>query len=142
MKDFIIDNKIFYEIQYNFITYFNYIVRILLLLYVIGAINSTSQTLMNINFFVKVFIAFFLMYRFNGYRKDKITFTKLDQKIAFSAGLYILIISFYDYLNILTNNSRFIIKGHLQPITNYVIFIKNYIFHLLQIPNTLQKTIA
>jgi hypothetical protein len=142
MKDYLVDNKLFYNIQYNFITYFNLIVRILLILYMFGAVNSNVKILITINFYVKVFIALFLMYRFNGFRKNKILFTELDQKIAFSAGLYILVISFYDYVNTMTNRSRNIISRHLNTITNYVISVKHYAFNLLKIPDPLKKTIT
>lgn len=142
MKDYLVDNKTIYDLQYKFITYFNLIVRILLILYIFGAVNSNVRILITVNFYVKVFIALFLMYRFNGFRKNKISFTELDQKIAFSAGLYILVISFYDYVNTLTSSSRLIITRHLKPITDYVISVKYYAFNLLQIPDTLQKTVA
>ena len=37
------------------------------------------------------------MYRFNKYR-EKVVFTDLDRKVAYSAGVYILTISFIDII--------------------------------------------
>jgi hypothetical protein len=48
---------------------------------------------------LNVFMALFLLYRFNPYFNHRITFTKLDREIIiFSAG-FILLSSFTEYVN-------------------------------------------
>ena len=95
MKDLLVDNKIIYNLEYNFIKYFSYITKAITFLFIIGFFNEKPATFIEINFFIKVFIALFLMYRFNKYR-EKAVFTELDRKVVYSAGVYILIISFID----------------------------------------------
>ena len=118
MTDFLVDNKNIYNIQYYFLTYFSYIVKVTLFLYIIGAVNSKSALLINVNFSVKLFIALFLIYRFNSKRTKKITFTELDRKIAFSAGLYILVVSFADYIVTITEVTRKRVSTVLQPLVS------------------------
>lgn len=142
MTDYIIDNKFLYNIQYRFITYFNYILRIVLVLYIVGALNSNISFLLKINLYVKMFIALFLIYRFNRWRHIKVTFTDLDREIAFSAGLYIFVLSFTDYIIAIGKNSRMIVGKHLRTFTDQVLFIKRYTLQFLQIPNPLEKTIT
>jgi len=45
--------------------------------------------LYNLNNFIQLFIAVFLLFRYHPF-KTKYEFTELDRKIAFSAGLFIL----------------------------------------------------
>lgn len=142
MKDFLIDNKNIYNMQYMFIIYFNFFVKVCLMLYIIGAINADTTYLIRVNFFVKMLIGLFLIYRFNSWRKTTIRFTELDREITFSAGLYILIISFSDYATNLTQKSRLMISKHLHTFTNQISLIKNYTLQFIQIPDSLQKTIT
>ena len=115
MKDFLVDNKQLYEFQYKFLTYFSYIIKIALVLYIIGALNTKSKILLKINFFVKLFLGIFLVYRFSSRRTHKIKFTELDRKIAYSAGLYIIVISFSDFLSSITEKTRTQVMKFLQP---------------------------
>jgi hypothetical protein len=41
----------------------------------------------NVDYYAKLYVSLFLLYRFNVFRK--ITFTDLDRKIAFSAGVFL-----------------------------------------------------
>lgn len=115
MKDFLVDNKTLYDFQYNFLTYFSYIIKISLVLYIIGAFSTKSMMLLQINFFVKLFLGFFLVYRFSSRRIHKIQFTDLDRKIAYSAGLYIIVVSFSDFLATLTETTRTHVMRILEP---------------------------
>jgi hypothetical protein len=124
MTDFLVDNKTLYNLQYNFLTYFSYIVKISLVLYIIGAFNTKSKLVLQINFIVKLFLGLFLVYRFSSRRIHKIHFTDLDRKIAFSAGLYIIVISFSDFLASITETTRTHVIKFLQP-TKDMIF-SNY----------------
>jgi hypothetical protein len=115
MTDFLVYNKTLYNFQYIFLTYFNYLVRISLVLYIIGAFSTKSKIMLQINFFVKLFLGVFLVYRFSGSRRYKIHFTDLDRKIAFSAGLYIIVVSFSDFLASITETTRTHVMKLLQP---------------------------
>ena len=123
MKDFLVDNKILYNIQYKFLTYFSYLIKFALVLYIVGAFSTKSKMLLKINFFVKLFLGFFLVYRFSSRRKYKIKFTELDRKIAYSAGLYIVVISFSDFLASITEKVRTEVIKLLQPYKNSLITI-------------------
>jgi hypothetical protein len=61
----------------------------LLILSAFGVFKSAPIYLENIDYYVKIYICLFLIWRFNPIR-SKIEFTNLDRKIAFSAGLFIL----------------------------------------------------
>jgi len=71
-------------------TIFNYIIFISYFLYIIIALGisaSAPQYLETIQYWVKIYISLFLIWRFNFFRK--IQFTDLDRKVAFSAGLFL-----------------------------------------------------
>jgi hypothetical protein len=111
MSDFIVDNKTFYTIQYKILTLFSTIFKIVVFLYITGFLNYKPPYLLQINFVLKIIVALFLIYRFNSYRKYQIRFTELDRKIAHSAGLYILVVSFANIINQYTEELRsFVIK--------------------------------
>jgi len=50
------------------------------------SVNAPSY-LDNVDYYAKLYVSLFLLYRFNVFRK--ITFTDLDRKIAFSAGVFL-----------------------------------------------------
>lgn len=104
MPDFIVDNKLLYNVQYNSLRVVSLIVYLSAFLYLTGFINSMK--FIKLNYFVKILIAIFLIYRFNGNRKSRISITDLDRKICFSAGIYILAISFQEYILTFSNNIR------------------------------------
>lgn len=127
MKDFLVDNKLLYEVQLNFLTYFSYIIKISLVLYIIGASSAKSIYLIKINFFVKIFLGLFLVYRFSSRREHTIKFTDLDRKIAYSAGLYIIVISFSDLLLTVTEKTRHYVTAFLQPYRDMIFTNNNLI---------------
>jgi hypothetical protein len=106
MKDIIVDNKN----VYNFLLYALYIIKILtyttVALFFVGFFNDKPRIYMNFIFVVKFLMGMFLIYRFNSYRTNKVNFTELDRKICYSCGLYIVVISFGEYINIVTNDFR------------------------------------
>ena len=61
----------------------------LIILSFFGLSNSAPQYLDKLDYYVRIYICLFLLWRFNPFRKID-TFTNLDRKIAFSAGLFIL----------------------------------------------------
>ena len=120
MTDFLVDNKHLYNFQYKFLTYFSYLVKISLVLYIIGAFSTKSMIMLQINFFVKLFLGVFLVYRFSSRRIHKVQFTDLDRKIAYSAGLYIIVVSFSDLLASITEKTRTHVMRFLQPYKDVV----------------------
>lgn len=84
--------KYLYSIQntiFNVVLWSSYILYFLI---AIGVTNRAPQYLDTLQYWVKLYIAFFLVIRFNGYRK--ISFTDLDRKIAFQAGIFLLTTTF------------------------------------------------
>jgi hypothetical protein len=66
---------------------FNFIVIITWILYIFIALGLSVQApeyLDTLQYYVKIYVSLFLMYRFNPFRHVK--FTNLDGKIAFTAG--------------------------------------------------------
>jgi hypothetical protein len=60
------------------------------LIYILSAIGITKTAptyLDDFDYYVKIYISLFLLWRFNMFRK--IEFNELDRKIAFSAGLFL-----------------------------------------------------
>lgn len=120
MKDFIVDNKVLYNAQLTFLTYFTYIVKFSIIMYMIGATATKSKILLKINFFVKLILGIFLIYRFSSHRTHRIKLTELDRKIAYSAGLYIIVISFADSIALITEKSRVHIIRQLKPFKDLI----------------------
>jgi len=56
---------------------------------ILGLSRNAPHYIQTLDYYVKIYICLFLIYRFNPLR-NKIEFTELDRKIAFSAGLFIL----------------------------------------------------
>jgi len=55
----------------------------------IGALSEEPQILGIVDYWIKVFVGLFLMYRFNPYVHIK--FTEFDRKVIFSAGLFMFV---------------------------------------------------
>ena len=62
---------------------------ILIFVSALGLSGSAPSYLENLDYYVRIYICLFLLWRFHPFRK-RIEFTDLDRKIAFSAGLFIL----------------------------------------------------
>jgi len=75
----------FQEKAFNFVLYLSYF---LYFLFAIGFANNAPEYLAPLEYYTKVYIGLFLLLRFNPFRTVK--FTKLDKKIAFSAGVFII----------------------------------------------------
>lgn len=80
-------------------TLFNYTVFISYALYfaiLFGLSTSAPQYLDTLQYWVKLYIGFFLVIRFNYF--TNVQFTELDKKIAFSAGVFLLATTFISQL--------------------------------------------
>ena len=57
------------------------------ILFAIGIFKTQPQYLQQLDYYVKIYVSLFLLWRFNPFRK--IEFTDLDRKIAFSSGIFL-----------------------------------------------------
>jgi hypothetical protein len=119
MSDWLVDNQIFYNNALFFIHYFEWITQIIVILFVIGVFTNKPAVFLTVNFIVKIFLAMYLIYRFNSYRKDKLVVTDLDRKICYSAGVYILVFSFFDVIQSYVERLRKLIDPYIATITSY-----------------------
>lgn len=95
---------------YDIIIYTNYILYTIIFL---GISSTAPKYLDELNFYVHIYIAVFLLYRFNPFRK--IQFNNLDRKVAFSAGLFILTTSSLNELALnYVHDIQTFIKGKLN----------------------------
>jgi hypothetical protein len=76
----------FQERIFDFIIYLTYF---LIILSFFGVSEYAPKYLNELDYYVRIYICLFLMWRFNPFRYYY-DFTNLDRKIAFSAGAFIL----------------------------------------------------
>jgi hypothetical protein len=81
-------NKKIHRLQSQVFTVIIYLTWILYIAIALGLSTSAPQYLDDLQYYVKIYICLFLIYRFNPFRR--VQFTELDSKIAFSAGLFLL----------------------------------------------------
>ena len=120
MPDFLVDNKTIYNLELAFIKFFSVITKLSIFLFMVGFFQEKPISILKINYVIKIAIAFFLIYRFNPYRTGKIVFTDLDQKVAYSAGIYILTLSFIDILDQYVKIFRAQITSYTLPVIAHV----------------------
>jgi hypothetical protein len=80
-------SKNIYDVQNRAFDIFIYTSWILYFAILLGVSVNAPSYLDNVDYYAKIYVSLFLLYRFNVFRK--ITFTELDRKIAFSAGLFL-----------------------------------------------------
>lgn len=68
---------------------FIYVSYFLIIISSLGLSQSAPKYLQSLDYYIRVYICLFLMWRFNPFRTHY-EFTDLDRKIAFSAGAFIL----------------------------------------------------
>jgi len=78
-----------YHIQELLFTLFLATSYALIFISYLGLYNSAPKYLSTMSYYFNIYICIFLLWRFNPFRKLD-TFTELDRKIAFSAGVFIL----------------------------------------------------
>lgn len=120
MKDALIDNKFIYNTELMIVKIFSYTSKIVLVLFLIGFFQEKPALIIELNYILKILIAVFLIYRFNSYRKHAVVFTELDRKVTYSAGMYILVISFVDIITYYMHEIRSKITPHTLPVINYL----------------------
>ncbi len=80
--------KELYNFQYLAFNSFIISSYILIFLTTLGLSKNAVDYLNLIDYYIRIYICLFLIYRFNPLRK--IEFNELDRQIAFSAGLFLL----------------------------------------------------
>ena len=99
----------FHRIEHFIIDWINVVSFIMFMLLFLGLVQKEPTFFIGFVFLFKVSISFFLIYRFNQFRKN-IKFTELDRKVCFAAGVNILFISFADLIKEYTKK----IKAYLN----------------------------
>lgn len=78
-----------HKIQNTFFDLFILISWALIIISALGFSQSAPKFLEDLDYYIRIYICLFLMWRFNPFRTHY-EFTDLDRKIAFSAGLFML----------------------------------------------------
>ena len=100
------------DIQENFFNIFIIVSYALIIISAFGLYSKAPLYLDTLDYYVKIYVCLFLIWRFNPLRTHK-DFTSLDKKIAFSAGLFILTTSALNkYLNYVKNSANIFIKSN------------------------------
>lgn len=101
----------FQERIYDITIYISYA---LIILSSLGLSHFAPKFLDDMDYYVRIYICLFLLWRFNPYRKLD-TFTNLDRKVAFSAGLFILTTTTLNtYLNTYLNDFKDKVKNTIS----------------------------
>lgn len=77
-----------YEIQYHAFDTFIVITYLTYGLLMLGVLTSAPSYMEYLDYGVKIYVSLFLIWRFNMFQK--VRFSELDRKIAFSAGMFLL----------------------------------------------------
>lgn len=85
-------NNILYHVQNHGFTLFIIISYISYIGIALGIKIISPENLNKLDYYVKIYVCLFLLYRFNPF--SKIVFNELDRKMAFSAGLFLLTTTF------------------------------------------------
>jgi hypothetical protein len=81
-------NKELHRFQNRIYDIVVYITWFLYIAIALGLSANAPEYLDDLQYYIKLYVSLFLIYRFNPFRRVK--FTGLDAKIAFSAGVFLL----------------------------------------------------
>ena len=76
---------------------FTYSSILLISLFIIGFIRTPPEIFLTFTFVIKIILSVFLIYKF-GYNKN-ISFTELDRRIIIMISIFMLIMTFTDFIN-------------------------------------------
>ena len=90
--------------QYLILVITNRAYLVFYILVLCGMVANIPLILSIFHYFVTFYVALYLVIYYNPYLKlyAKYKFTDLDRKVCYSAGVYILLISFVDYFTFFT----------------------------------------
>jgi hypothetical protein len=94
------------------IDWMGYIIFFIFILLFLGILQKEPTYFTEFIFIFKVFIALYLIIRFNDFRTN-IKFTSLDRKICFSAGIYLLLFAIADLIQEYTIKIKAFVKPYL-----------------------------
>ena len=89
-----------------------YITWVLYVVIALGLSANAPQYLDDLQYYIKLYVSIFLIYRFNPFRRVK--FTGLDAKIAFSAGVFLLA----------TTAINSVLQNYLSDLKQYIEWLK------------------
>lgn len=93
----------------------------LYILFAVGVVKSAPQYLETLDYYVKIYISLFLLWRFNPF--TKIHFTDLDRKISFTAGVFLFTTSAVNQILIkYLSNAKTVVQKNIGIDFN---FLKN-----------------
>jgi hypothetical protein len=95
--------------MYDLVVYITWFLYIIIAL---GLSANAPEYLDDLQYYVKLYISLFLIYRFNPFRRVK--FTGLDAKIAFSAGVFLLA----------TTAINSVLQNYLSELKQYIEWLK------------------
>lgn len=85
-------HKALYSVQSHALTLFVILTYVSYIGIAIGIQILSPENIDTLDYYAKVYVCLFLLYRFNPFRT--IEFNELDRKIAFSAGVFLLATTF------------------------------------------------
>lgn len=95
-----------HNLQNRIFNVFIYLTYLLTFISAIGISELAPTYLDSLDYYIRIYICLFLIWRFNPLRKNY-EFTDLDRKIAFSAGLFILTTTaLNEYAEVLKNTIK------------------------------------
>jgi hypothetical protein len=98
------------DFQHFIIDWMGYIIFFVFILLFLGIIQKEPTYFIETIFVFKLFLALYLIYRFNDFRKN-IKFTELDRKVSFLAGSYLLLFTIADLINEYSTKMKAFIKS-------------------------------
>jgi len=103
------------DAQHFIIDWMGYILFFIFLLLFLGFLQKEPTYFIEATFIFKVFISFYLIYRFNDFRKN-IKFTELDRKVCFLAGVYLLLFAIGDLIQDYLTKIKIFLKPYISLI--------------------------
>ena len=89
-----------------------YIITFIFILLLLGILQKEPTYFTEFIFIFKVFLALYLIVRFNDFRTN-IKFTTLDRKVCFYSGFYLLLFAIADLIQEYTIKIKAILKPYL-----------------------------
>lgn len=81
-----------FEIQHKLFDIIIYSTYFLIIIAYLGLSENATEYIDTLNFYLKIYVCLYLIYRFNPLTRNK--FTEFDRKVAFRSGLFILTTTF------------------------------------------------
>ena len=99
-------HHVLYHLQTRIFTTFIVLTYLSYIGIAIGVQILSPDSIDTLDYYTKIYVCLFLLYRFNPFRKIK--FNELDRKIAFSAGVFLLSTTFINtflekYIKVIMN---------------------------------------